>query len=178
MSVTSFDPVTPDLDAPVTFQAYADHIKTSRPYVSKLVKDGIIHGPALVPGKALGSRLIVPSIADAQRAGASPADGRSRDIPAASSSSLAREREGLIAAQRQRTEMDNATRRGELIERTTIAATLLPAGRRLTDRHKQALRDAIHRRLPLHEAEAAMDAATHAFIAEITADGGAQPPAA
>jgi hypothetical protein len=159
--------MTPDPDAPVTFQAYADHIKTSRPYVSKLVKDGIIHGPALVPGKALGSRLIVPSIADGQRAGASPADGRSRDIPAASSSSLAREREGLIAAQRQRTEMDNATRRGELIERATIAATLLPAARRLVDMHKKVLRDAIYRRLTIREAEAEMDAATHTFVAEI-----------
>lgn len=71
--------------------------------------------------------------------------------------------------------MENATRRGELIERSVIAATLLPAGRRLTDRHKQALRDAIAMRLPVHEAEAAMDAATIKFIAEITADGGEQP---
>lgn len=174
--MTSVTP--PDDDAAMTFQAYADRIGTSRPYVSKLVKDGKIHGPALVAGKAANSRLIIPSIADEQRAAASPADGRTRDIPLTGSSSLAREREGLIAAQRLRAEMDNAHRRGELIERSAIAATLLPAGRRLVDRHKQALRDAIARRLPPHEAEAAMDAATHAFIAEITADGGANPPAA
>lgn len=171
------DVTPPDADAPLTFAAYAERIGTSRPYVSKLVAQGIIHGPALIPGKARGSRLILPAIADEQRAAASPADGRARsDLPAASSSTLAREREGLIAAQRLRAEMDNAHRRGELIERGTIAATLLPAGRRLVDRHKQALRDAIARRLSPHEAEAAMDAATHAFIAEITADGGANPP--
>jgi hypothetical protein len=172
--------VTPlDDDAPLTFQAYAERIGTSRPYVSKLVGAGKIHGPALVPGKAANSRLIVPSIADEQRAAASPLDGRSADaLPLASSSTLAREREGLIAAQRLRAEMDNAQRRGELIERSAIAATLLPAGRRLVDRHKQALRDAIARRLPPHEAEAEMDKATVAFIQEITADGGAHPPAA
>lgn len=172
------DVTPPDDDVPLTFAAYAKRIATSRPYVSKLVGEGKIHGAALVPGKAKGSRLIVPSIADEQRNAASPADGRTRDIPASSSSTLAREREGLVAAQRLRAEMDNATRRGELIERTTIAATLLPAGRRLVDRHKQALRDAIARRLPVHEAEAAMDAATLAFIAEITHDGGANPPPA
>lgn len=170
----------PDDDTPLTFQAYAERIGTSRPYVSKLVAAGKIHGPALVPGKAAGSRLIVPSIADEQRAAASPFDGRSSadSLPAASSSTLAREREGLVAAQRLRAEMDNAQRRGELIERSAIAATLLPAGRRLVDLHKQALRDAIARRLPPHEAEAAMDEATLAFIREITADGGANPPAA
>jgi hypothetical protein len=170
--------VTPPDDEPLTFAAYADRIGTSRPYVSKLVGNNIIHGPALVPGKARGSRLIVPSIADQQRTDASPHDGRATDsLPAASSSTLAREREGLIAAQRLRAEMDNAQRRGELIERTTIAATLLPAGRRLVDRHKQALRDAIARRLSINEAEAEMDKATLAFIQEITADGGASPSA-
>lgn len=170
----------PDDETPLTFVAYARRIGTSRPYVSKLVGDGVIHGPALVPGKARGSRLIIPSIADQQRADASPHDGRSAsaDIPAAFSSTLAREREGLIAAQRLRAEMDNAQRRGELIERSTIAATLLPAGRRLVELHKQALRDAIARRLAPHEAEAEMDKATLTFIQEITADGGAHPPAA
>lgn len=172
--------LTADDDAtPLTFAAYAERIGTSRPYVSALVKAGKIHGDALVAGRKANSRLIVPAIADAQRAAASPADGRSRLDTAAtassSSSTLAREREGLIAAQRLRAEMDNAARRGELIERSVIAATLLPAGRRLVDRHKQALRDAIARRLALHEAEAAMDRATTEFIAEITADGGAHP---
>jgi len=173
MSVLTAD----DDAAPLTFAAYAERIGTSRPYVSALVKAGKIHGEALVAGRKANSRLIVPAIADAQRAAASPGDGRSRpDTAAASSSStLAREREGLIAAQRLRAEMDNAHRRGELIERSVIAATLLPAGRRLVDRHKQALRDAIARRLALHEAEAAMDRATTEFIVEITADGGAHP---
>jgi hypothetical protein len=180
MPVTSPDPVTTsDADAPLTFAAYATRIGTSRPYVSKLVASGIIHGPALTPGRIAGSRLILPAIADQQRAAASPADGRARpDLPASPSSTLAAERQGLIAAQRERTEMENATRRGELIDRTVIAATLLPAGRRLTERHKQALRDAIHRRLPLHQAEAAMDQATHEFIAEITTDGGTRTDAA
>lgn len=172
MSVLTAD----DDAAPLTFAAYAERIGTSRPYVSALVKAGKIHGEALVAGRKANSRLIVPAIADAQRAAASPADGRSRlDTAATASSTLAREREGLIAAQRLRAEMDNAARRGELIERSVIAATLLPAGRRLVDRHKQALRDAIARRLALHEAEAAMDRATTEFIVEITADGGAHP---
>lgn len=166
----------PNDDAPLTFDAYATHIGTSRPYVSKLVKLGTIHGPALVPGPRAGSRLIVPSIADRQRAElADPAHAPT--IPIAPDSNYARERVGLIAAQRQRTEMENATRRAELIERATIAAVLLPAGRRLTERHKQALRDAIVRRLTPHQAEAAMDAATEAFITEISPDGGAAPPA-
>lgn len=177
-----------------TFKAFADRIDVSRPYISQRVADGTIRGAALVD---FGQRRqIVPAIALRQLADAAdPAKG-GRGRPASSyaaaghladdqtgaelaaDASLHAERTGKMRADRQRAELDLALRRGELIERTTIASVILPSGRMLTDMHKQALREAITRRLSLTEAEALMDAATERFNADILPNGGAVPAAA
>jgi hypothetical protein len=121
----------------LNFAAYAERIGRSRPYVSKLVAEGRIHGAALVPNpKRAGDRLIVAAIADQQMAeSADPA--RSRRGAAAEAlgtdASYAKERTRLTAAQAEKAELELRARRSELLERAVVVETLAPQLRQLRD---------------------------------------------
>ena len=120
----------------MTFGAYAQHIKRSRPYVSKLVADGRIHDDALVPNpNRQGDRLIVAAIADLQlAAGADPARGRrGADVVLGADASYAKERTRKTRAEADRAEMELRARKGELLERAVVVDTLAPQLRQLRD---------------------------------------------
>lgn len=167
--------VTDDADTPLTHAAYAARIGTSRPYVSGLKAKGILHGPAFTPdGK------IIPRIADQQRADyATTAAREPATARPPAEGTYARERALLTAAQRERADMENAVRRGELIPRSAAAAVIPAAARRYRDTLAQRVRDRITSDI---ERAALLDdiaAATEQFITEaLITDGGAPPPAA
>lgn len=128
--------------AALTFQAYAEYIGKSRPYVSKLVALGRIRPPALT-----ADRKILPDLADEQIAeGADPAkgpNGAPAAIPVAAGGTYARERARLTAAQAERAELELRVRRGELVERSASAGTLGPYIRELRDAILSAPRDTV-----------------------------------
>ena len=163
-----------DAPAGLTFTAYAARIGRSQPYVSKLVRDGVIHGEALTG--AGRDRRILPELADAQRAAASvrpPADAPTAPNQAGT---LNAERTRLITAQANRAELETQARRGELIPRTALAEALPPLARRYADRIRQLIRDTV-----LDDVERAtlldrLDTETDSFITKALTDGG-EPPA-
>lgn len=132
--------VTGGDDAPLSFQAYADRIGKSRPYVSKKVADRTIHGPALTH-----DRKIIPSIADAQLAAAAdpgrttngqPADPAPTHNPAYGSA-----RTRKIEADAEAAELDLQIRRGAYIERRTAGPAIAGFFRELRDAIILAIRE-------------------------------------
>jgi len=163
--------VTADDDKPLTFQAYAIRIGKSRPYISKLVGNGTIHGDALTD-----DRLIRPALADQQLADAAdPGRRRSTAGTVSTETTYTRERTALVAAQRERQETENRQRRGELIERRAVAAVIPPAARRLRDAILQQVRDRVSSDTERAALLADIAAATETFIAEALPDGGPAP---
>lgn len=130
--------VTGDDDAPLTFAAYAKRRGCSRPLISKRVVEGIIHGPALT-----ADRKIIPSIADAQLAEAADPAQASARLPASDDSSYARQRARKTAAEAELAEIALRTRKGQLVERTQIAAVLSPRLRELRDAILATPRDTV-----------------------------------
>ncbi len=169
---------TPPDDTPLTFAAYATRIGKSRPYVSSLKAKGILHGPAFT-----ADNKIIPSIADAQRAEAAhPGRGRNGApaddaLPTTATGAYARERTALIAAQRERAEMENLARRAELLPRTAIAAVIPPAARRYRDTIAQAVRDRISSDTERAALAGAIADATEQFITDVLDGGALQAPA-
>jgi hypothetical protein len=154
-------------DAPETFVAFAARLGKSRPYVSKLVATGIITSEALTQ-----DRLIVPSMAlrdiDAAR------DPARRAAPPSAHHDLgeatyARQRARKTAAEAERAEIELRARKGELIEREAIAATLAPAIRELRDSLRAAPRDTVLDPVQAADCEAAIDAVLTEFAARYAA---------
>jgi hypothetical protein len=168
--------VTPDDDdAPMTFQAYATRIGTSRPYVSKLVATGIIHGDALVPDGR--NQKIIPSKADAQRrAAADPARTTAASSPAPHADTpFTTERTRKLTADRELAELELAIRRGRYLERATAIPALAGFFRTIRDGVILAIRD---------NPDQAEDAVTDFFAAKaaelsnvLPADGAPPQPA-
>jgi phage terminase Nu1 subunit (DNA packaging protein) len=163
-----------DAETPLGTVAYAKHYGCTHGHISALKKRGVIHGPALTR-----DGRILPSIADAQiaswKATGKGAGTANADLPESSSNTYARERTALVSAQRQRQEMDNQVRRGELIERRAVAAVIPPAARRFRDAILQQVRDRIASDTERAALLADIAAATESFIAEAIPDGGADP---
>ena len=132
----------PDDDSPLTFQAYADRIGKSRPYVSKLVNErGVIHGPALTP-----DRKIIPAIADRQRAEAADPGRTRHGAPAESTSpahtpAFATARTRKIQADADAAELDLDIRRGRYIERATAGPAIAGFFREIRDAVILAIRE-------------------------------------
>lgn len=164
--------VTANPETPVTFQAYAERIGMSRPYVSKLVTTGVIVSPALTP-----DRKIIPSLADAQRADAATRPKSSAaDLTAPSSSgTLNAARLDLTRHQAERAALENSVRRGELVPRDALAAALPPLARRYAETLGQLVRDTITDDVERAALTAAIHTATTQFIAEALTNGGAPP---
>lgn len=112
---------TDGADAPMSFADYARRRGCSRPYISKKVADGTIHGAALTP-----DRRIIPSLADAQlEAAADPA--HAAPLLASSDVSYARERARREAAMAERAEIELRARKGELLARKDVDAAVADA---------------------------------------------------
>jgi hypothetical protein len=164
---------TDQSEAPETFQAFANRIKKSRPYISKKVGDGTIHGEALTDDRLIRPAIALAQLADAADPGRRRTGGQNQ--PDAATATYARERTALVSAQRQRQEMDNQVRRGELIERRAVAAVIPPAARRFRDTILQQVRDRVASDTERAALLADIATATESFISEAIPDGGADP---
>jgi hypothetical protein len=132
--------LTPDDDAPITFQAYATRIGKSRPYVSKLVAEGKIHGDALVPDGR--NQRIIPSRADAQRtAAADPARAPGTAQRPHADTPFTTERTRKLAADRELAELELAIRRGRYLERAVAVPAIAGFFRTIRDGVILAIRD-------------------------------------
>ena len=171
MTVVTDGDAAPDDGAGVTFEAFARIIGRSRPYVSKLVKDGRIHGEALT-----ADRKIIPPLAQQQIAdSADPGRGAHGRPAGATVGTFATERARLVAAQAERAELDLLERRGELIPRSIVAETLSPVLRKLRDDLVGIPRDIVADSEQADQCEAAIAAALERAATEILNHGGAQP---
>lgn len=115
----------------------------------------------------------------AARAGLDPAlqtTGRAKPA-AAQATGMAAARHRKMEAEAERAELDLAQRRGELIERSLVAATLGPALRRLRDDLLAVPRDNLTDPAQADKCEAAIGAVLERASLEILSDGGASPPA-
>lgn len=128
--------VTPTDDAPLTFAAYAIRIGKSRPYVSKLKAQGILHGPAFT---ATGQ--LIPAIADAQIAAARDPARAANGAPAQADSAFATERTRKLTADRELAELDLAIRRGRYLDRATAAPAIAGFFRAIRDGVVLAIRE-------------------------------------
>jgi phage terminase Nu1 subunit (DNA packaging protein) len=155
----------------VTFEAFARIIGKSRPYVSKLVKDGRITAPALTP-----DRKIIPDLAKQHMAeGADPAR-RGAAVPAGEAdSTYASQRARMVAAQAERAELDLQERRGELIQRTLVADVIGGALRKLRDDLVAVPRDIVLDPGQAAQCEEAITAALERASVEILNHGGGSP---
>ena len=167
--------LTPDNDAPITFQAYATRIGKSRPYVSKLVAEGKIHGDALIPDGR--NQRIIPSRADAQRtAAADPARAQAAtQRPHADTTPFATERTRKLTADRELAELELAIKRGRYLERAVAVPAIAGFFRAIRDGVILAIRD---------NPDQAEDAIADFFAAKaaelshvLPADGATQQPA-
>jgi hypothetical protein len=145
-------------EEPETFGAFAARIGKSRPYVSKLKANGVITARALTPDGKLIPRLALEDIEAntlrGTRHAAAPAE--------ASDATYARQRARKTAAEAERAEIELRARKGELVERATIAATLGPWIRELRDSIQAAPRDTVLDPVQAADCEAALAAAlTH-----------------
>lgn len=171
MTVVTAGDAAPDDGAGVTFEAFARIIGKSRPYVSKLVKDGRIHGEALT-----ADRKIIPAIAQQQIAEtADPGRGARGSAAGEHTGSYATGRARKVAAEAERAELDLLERRGELIPRSVIAEALSPALRKLRDDLIGIPRDIVADPDQAEQCEAAIAAALERTATEILNHGGAQP---
>lgn len=157
----------PNDDAPAeTFAAFAIRIGKSRPYVSKLVAEGRISSASLTP-----ERLIIPRLALADMAAsADPARGRGT-VPRAATddATYAHQRARKTKLDADRADLELRARRGELIDRTQVAATFSPLIRELRDSLINAPRDTVLDPVQAADCEAAITAALAAFSARLTA---------
>lgn len=154
-------------DGALTFQAYADRIGKSRPYVSKLVALGRIRPPALT-----ADRKILPGLADVQIADtADPAKGANGapTITPAADGAFAQQRARLITAQAERAELELQARRGELIDRNAVAGVLGPKVRELRDTILGVPRDVVIDPVQAAECEAQISEALAQFSAGLAA---------
>ncbi len=168
--------VTPPDGAPDTPESFADfarRIGKSRPYVSQKVADGTICPPALT-----ADRKIIPSLALQQLAAAAtrPKAAAPAGTPdTAAAGTLNAERIRLTTAQADRTELENLTRRGELIPRTALAAVLPTIARAYVDQLGHAIRDLVADPALRARLLDRVAAETEKFIAEALKNGGAPP---
>jgi hypothetical protein len=155
----------------VTFEAFARIIGKSRPYVSKLVKDGRIIAPALTV-----DRKIIPGLARQQIAkGADPARSARSAPGGATDATFASQRARMVAAQAERAELDLMERRGELIQRTVVADVVGGALRKLRDDLVGVPRDIIIDPGQAAQCEEAITAALERASVEILSHGGGSP---
>lgn len=157
-------------EAPLSFSAYARKIGKSQAYISKQVARGVICPPALTP-----HRMIIPSLADEQMASATVLP-KIADIQASEGGTLVQAQLRLTNERADAAELENRVRRGELIERDTLAATLPTIVRRYHEHLAALVRDTITDDVERAVLADAMHDATVKFINEAT-NGGA-PPAA
>lgn len=120
----------------MTFQAFADLIGKSRPYISKLVGEGRIRPPALT-----ADRKIIPDLAQRQIAessdplrpsAAARGDGDTPTVAAMKARRAAADAERAEIETR-RAAAEERIRHGELLERAIVTATLGPLLRELRD---------------------------------------------
>lgn len=130
---------------PETFVAFAARIDMSRPYVSKRVGDGTIHGDALVTHG--GKRLIAPALALRQLAAASAApDAPSATTdPTAHAPAYATARARKTEADAAAAELDLDIKRGLYIERRTAGPAIAGFFREVRDAIILAIREHPHR---------------------------------
>lgn len=166
--------VTGDAGAPedaLTFEAFARVIGKSRPYVSKLVAQGRIRPPALTP-----ERKILPAQAQEQIAeGADPARSGGSTSRDDGDATYAANRARKTLADAAKAELDLAERRGQLVERSAISATLAPLFRRLRDELVMVPQQVISDAEVASRCEEALSTALEKFSSEILAHGGAGP---
>ncbi|NKC33489.1 terminase small subunit [Falsiroseomonas selenitidurans] len=128
-------------DLPETFAAFALRIGKSRPYVSKLVAEGRISAASLTADRKIVPRLALADI----EAAADPARAKASAVPPAAEAdgTFAHQRARKTRADADRAELELQARRGELVERATIAATLGPWVRELRDNVLAVPRDTV-----------------------------------
>ncbi|WP_191085637.1 hypothetical protein [Roseococcus microcysteis] len=154
----------------VTFQAYADMIGKSRPYVSKLVAQGVIR-----PASMTADRKIIPHLADADRAAsadparAKPGGAGQGLLPASEDATFNAQRTRKMAADAERAEIELRARKGELIERSQIQQVWAPLLRQLRDDLTAVPRDVITDPVEVADCETALAAALEAFCARLEA---------
>lgn len=154
----------------VTFEAFARLIGKSRPYISKLVKEGRIRPPALTP-----ERKILPDLARQQIAeGADPARGRHGTpvIPVEADGTFASMRARKMAAEAEQAELDLKQRLGELVERSVIVEAIAPPLRKLRDDALAVPRDEIADPALAARIEEALSAVFERTSMEILTNGG------
>lgn len=164
-----------DLDTPVTFQAFAERIGKSRPYVSKLKANGVLSARCFDAEGKIIPRLALADIEENR----DPSRGRG-GAPAAEASdaTYARQRARKTAAEAERAELELRARKGELIERSQIAPALSGWVRELRDAILSAPRDVVLDPVQASDCEAALSTALARFSEKLAAlaentDGGA-----
>lgn len=166
------------LDTPETFAAFAVRIGKSRPYVSKLKADGRIGARCFDAEGRIIPRLALEDMA----ANADPARSRSAASADAADATYARHRADKTAADAALAQLTLQERRGELVPRVAIAATLGPWIRELRDSIQAAPRDTVLDPVQAAECEAAIVAALEQFTgrlasyAQESSNGGAGAP--
>lgn len=150
------------LDEPETFAAFAVRIGKSRPYVSKLKAEGRIGARCFTPDGKIIPRLALEDMA----AHADPARTTrgTAAVAEASDATYARQRARKTAAEAERAELELKARKGELIERVAIAATLRPWVRELRDAIMAAPRDTVMDPVQAADCEAALTTCLAEFL--------------
>lgn len=152
----------------VTFQAYAEMIGKSRPYISKLVAQGVITAASLTP-----ERKIIPRLADADRAkGADPARAKGSSgllLTATDDATFNAQRTRKMAADAERAEIELRARKGELIDRREIQSVWAPLLRQLRDELLAVPRDVITDPVEVAECEGALATRLEGFCHRLAA---------
>lgn len=145
---------------------YARHRGVTQGHISKLISEGKIRPPALVQGKK-----IIPELADAMlEQSADPAHQMQADTGRPSEGRMASFAEARIQKLRvdgERAALELAARRGELIARKTVVATLGPATKRLRDRLIRVARDHVEDVREATACQAAIEEAIREFADEL-----------
>jgi hypothetical protein len=157
--------VTPPGDEGLTFAAFAQVIGKSRPYVSKLVAQGVITARSLTADR----RIIADRAQEDIAANADPARTRHLAPSQDSDVTYARQRARKTAAEAERAEIELQARKGELVERSIIATTLSPQVRELRDAILAAPRDTVLDPVQAADCEAALVAALTQFCGRLSA---------
>lgn len=158
-------------DAPMTFQAYAERIGKSRPYVSKLVAEGRITARALT-----ADRKIIPSMADADRAAMADPARATKALPLTDDGTYARQKARKAAADAETAEIQLRQLKGELISRTSVVQTIGPWIRQLRDDILGVPRDVVLDPVNAADCEAELASVLTAFATKLANFSAEVPP--
>jgi transcriptional regulator with XRE-family HTH domain len=136
--------------------------------VSQYIRDGL---PVLPDGRvdAEAAEAWLAARLDPARQAAARGPG----VAEGGGGRLLEARRRKVSAEAERAEMELRLRRGELVERQVIAATLAPWIRELRDAILAAPRDTVLDPVQAAECEAAVEAALAAFAARLAGEAGA-----